>query len=133
MRSLRRALYRVIVRVRQFHRAEKAVAIVEFALVMPLMLTMYLGSIELSSLISVDQRVTNIAGTVGDLVSRSNAEVKAADLTDYFAAAATIISPYATTNLKQVVSLVYVDTSGVTTVKWSQPYNGGTAKTVGQP
>ena len=109
--------------------AQEAVAAVEFALIMPLMLTLYLGSLELSQLITVDQRITNIAGTVGDLVSRKNGWVAAADLTDYFAAATAIISPLSTTGLTQVVTEYYIDpTTSTAKVKWSQSYNGGTAK-----
>ena len=72
-----------------------------------------------------------MAGAVGDLVAREKGEVTATDLTDFFQAATAIMNPYSTTALKQVVSLVYVSSSGVTTVKWSQAYNGGTAKTAG--
>jgi Flp pilus assembly protein TadG len=112
--------------------AQEAVAAVEFALIMPLMLTLYLGSLELSQLITVDQRVTNIAGTVGDLVSRSNGTVTAASLTDYFTAATAIISPLPTTGLTQVVTEYSIDaTTGKATVKWSRAYNGGTAKLAG--
>ena len=120
-----------ITQARRFPGAREAVAAVEFALVMPLLLMLYLGSLELSQLINIDQRVTNIAGTVGDLVSRTNGTIAAATLTDYFKAATAIISPFPTTGLTQVVTLVKVDAStSVATVVWSQAYNGGTAKIV---
>lgn len=120
-----------IAQAKRFPGAREAVAAVEFALVMPLLLLLYLGSLELSQLISIDQRVTNIAGTVGDLVSRTNGTIAAATLTDYFQASTAIISPFLTTGLTQVVTLVKVDaTTGVATVVWSQAYNGGTAKIV---
>ena len=131
MRAMRRMIGWVGERFARFVHASEATAAVEFAFVMPLMLLMYLGSLELSAAISVDQRVTNVAGAVGDLVAREKGEVTSSDLTDFFQAATAIMNPYSTTALKQVVSLVYVNSSGVTTVKWSQAYNGGTAKTVG--
>ncbi|MGN6100551.1 MAG: TadE/TadG family type IV pilus assembly protein [Devosia sp.] len=133
MSPLRTALRSLKNKAKRFAKAREGVAAVEFALVMPLMLTLYLGSTELTQLINVDERITNIAGTVGDLVARSDGQVTASDLTDYFQAAQAIIAPFSGTSLKQVVSLVYVNSSGVTTVKWSQAYNGGTARTVGQP
>ena len=115
--------------VKHFGRAQEAVAAVEFALIMPMLITLYLGSLELSQLITVDQRITTIAGTVGDLVSRANGSVSAASLTDYFQAATAIISPLPTTGLTQVVTEYYIDpTTLKATVKWSQAYNGGTAK-----
>jgi Flp pilus assembly protein TadG len=118
---------------RPFGPASEAAAAVEFALVVPLMLTMYVGSIELSQAINVDQRVTTIAGTVGDLVARADGEIDASTLNDYFHAAEAIISPFSTTGLAQVVTVVRVDDEEQTTVLWSQGYNGGGAKTTGQP
>ena len=46
------------------------VAAVEFALILPFLLVLFVGSIEASSLITVDRRVNVISGTVGDLVAR---------------------------------------------------------------
>jgi len=130
-----RALAHVIGRFRQaaarFGAAQEAVAAVEFALVLPIMLMMYLGSLELSSAITIDQRVTNVAGAVGDLVAREKGEITASELTDYFTAATAIMQPFSTTSLKQVVTVVSVSSTGTTTVKWSQGYNGGVAKTAG--
>ena len=124
---------RLAAQVSLFGRAREAVAAVEFALIMPFLLTLYLGSLELSQLISVDMRVTTIAGTVGDLVARSNGTISSSTLSDYFQASQAIIAPFSTTGLAQVVSVVTVSSTGVTSVLWSQGYNGGTAKTAGQP
>lgn len=118
---------------RSFAAAREGVAAVEFALVMPLLLVLYLGSIETTQLISADQRVTNVAGTVGDLVARVKNEIDSGTLTDYFAAAQSIMQPFSTTTVSQVVSVVSVDSNGVTKVLWSQAYNGGTAQIKNQP
>lgn len=115
---------RLIVKSRLFGRAQEAVAAVEFAMILPLLLTLYMGSAELSQLINVDQRITVIAGTVGDLVARSNGEVTATDLSDYFQAATAVISPFPTSSLQQVVTLVYVKSDGTTQIKWSKTLNG---------
>lgn len=111
----------------------RAAAAVEFAFVMPLLLLLFLGTIEASTLITVDRRVNVISGTVGDLVSRWDPDagaIPAADLTDYFRASEGIIYPYPTAGLAQVVSFVQVAANGTTTVLWSCAYNGGTKRTV---
>lgn len=123
----------LISRLRHLRRDEGAVAAVEFALILPFLLALYVGSIEASQLITVDRRITTIAGTVGDLVARSDGTITQSQLTDYFRAAEGIILPFSTTGLKQVVTSVYVNAAGVTSVQWSQPYNGGTAYVVGRP
>lgn len=106
-------------------------AAVEFALILPFLLLLYMGSIEASTLITVDRRVEVISSTVADLVARWNtnqaASIPKATLLDYFKASEGIIVPYPTTDLKQVVSLVQVSAAGVGKVVWSCSYNGGTA------
>lgn len=125
MHQLYLRLKRLVVR---FGRSRRGVAVVEFALIMPVLLTLYFGTIEAASLYSVDRRVAAVAGTMGDLVSRTNGTLPAATLTQYFAAASGVMLPYATTGLTQVVSVVAVSSTGVATVYWSRAYNGGTAR-----
>lgn len=116
---------------KQFRADAAGVAAVEFALVVPVMLLLYVGSVEASTLISMDRRVQTIAGSVGDLVSRSNIKIAACDIKDYFQASSAIMAPYPSNNLGQVVSSIYVKPDGTTEVKWSQSVGGATALTVG--
>jgi Flp pilus assembly protein TadG len=126
------AITRLIATLRRFRKDNQAVAIVEFALVLPVLLILYMGTIEVSDLIAVDRRVNVISGTVGDLVARTDGAVTTSTLDDYFGAASGIIVPYKTTGLKQVVTFLSVHaTTGVATVSWSRGYNGGTKKTTG--
>lgn len=111
----------------RFMRAEQAAAAVEFALILPVMLTLYLGSIEASSLYTVDRRVTTISSTIGDLVSQSEDAISQSDLDDYFKAAEGILIPHSLNNLVQVVSLVEVKNNGSTEVVWSRN-SGGSAR-----
>ena len=117
----------------RFARAKDAVAAVEFALILPFMLALYAGSIELSDLITVDRRITVISSTVGDLVSRMDGDIYENELNDYFNAAEEIINPYKTTGLKQLITCVKVDAAGTvaTIVQWSKGAGGATVKTTG--
>jgi Flp pilus assembly protein TadG len=117
----------------QFRDDAKGVAAVEFALVVPIMLLLYVGSVEASSVISVDRRVQTVAGAMGDLVSRSNVKIAACDIKDFFQASAGIMAPYSSTPLQQVVSSIFVKADGTTEVQWSVPTGGATALIVGEP
>ena len=64
-----RALERLARKLVRFARAREAVAAVEFAIILPVMLSMYVGSIELGQAITIDQRVTTIAGTILTLIA----------------------------------------------------------------
>ncbi len=114
----------------RFVHRHDGVAAVEFALILPFMLLLYIGSLELSQLIVVDRRVSTITGAMGDLVSRVDGSISTSTLNDYFKAAEKIITPFSTTGLKQVVTCLEVTSGGVVKVKWSRGYNGGTAHVV---
>jgi Flp pilus assembly protein TadG len=114
---------------RRFRTDNRAVAVVEFAIIVPFLITLYFGTVEAASLYSADRRVATVAGTMGDLVSRIDGTITSSTLTDYFQAAQGIMQPYSTTGLKQVVSVLTVASNGTATVYWSRGYNGGVART----
>lgn len=105
--------------IERFRRDVEGIAAVEFALILPLLLGLYLGAIETATLYTVDHKVATVASTVADLVSREKAEIKESTLDNYFEAAASIMQPYSTTGLVQTVSLLSIDADGVATVSWS--------------
>ena len=109
-----------------FRRSEGAAAVVEFALVLPIMLLVYIGTVEASALIAMDRKVQSVAGALGDLVARSNETMTSAALTDYFQAASGIMTPYSAETLEQVVTQVNVAADGTTTVDWSREFHDGT-------
>jgi Flp pilus assembly protein TadG len=131
-----RALIDLICR---FGKNERATAAVEFALITPFLLTLYLGSMEAGALFTVDKRVNTISATVGDLVGQwdpDDGKLYTTATTDtlqtYFAAAKGIMAPYSTTGVKQVVSLIFVKSDGTTKVIWSKANGtGATARTQG--
>ncbi|MGB3336427.1 MAG: TadE/TadG family type IV pilus assembly protein [Devosia sp.] len=110
---------------RGFRRSEQGSAVVEFALVVPIMLTLYVGSVEATALISMDRKLQSVTGALGDLVARSDKTIRAATLEDYFLAASGIMTPHSTEELRQVVTQVAVDADGDATVVWSREYHDG--------
>ena len=106
----------------RFGRAEGGVAAVEFALILPVMLLVYIGSVEASALISMDRKVQTISGAVGDLVARSDKEITATTLQDYVRVAGGIMTPHPTGQLQQIVTQVQVLADGTTSVVWSRGF-----------
>src|SRR6266478_6407900 len=73
----------------------RGLAAVEFAMVVPLMLVLFFGTLEFSSGVAVDRKVTLMARTLSDLTSQSPpAGVADTDLTNYFNAANGVMTPY---------------------------------------
>ena len=102
---------------------ERGVSAVEFALLLPLMLTLYLGAVEISQGIGADRKVTLTARTVADLVSQAQT-ISNADMTNSLNAASSVMAPFSSSKLKVVVSSVTVDAQGKATIAWSDTLNG---------
>jgi hypothetical protein len=71
---------------------ERGVAAVEFALLLPVMLTMYLGSVEVSQGLSADRKVVLLARTLGDLTTQKSA-VSTSTMDTVSAAGSVVLSP----------------------------------------
>jgi Flp pilus assembly protein TadG len=102
---------------------QRGVSAVEFALLLPLMLSMYLGSVELSQGISAQRKVTVTSRTICDLVSQV-ASINNSDMTNALNAASSVMAPFPVGNLKVTVSSVKIDASGNATIEWSDSLNG---------
>lgn len=98
------------------------VAAVEFALLLPVMLSLYIGGLEISDGFTIKRKVTNTTSALGDLVTRTE-EITTAEMTDILEAASAVIVPYDVGNLKIKVSQVYVDEDSVAKVVWSAAQN----------
>ncbi len=107
----------------------RGVSAVEFAMLLPVMLTLFLGSVEASQGIAADRKVELTAHTLADLSSQYT-DITNAEMTNILNAGSAIIAPYAAANLKEVVSEIAIDAQGNATVVWSDTLNG-TALTVG--
>jgi Flp pilus assembly protein TadG len=98
------------------------VAAVEFALLLPIMLSLYIGGLEISDGFTIKRKVTNTTSALGDLVTRTE-EISTAEMTDILEAASAVIVPYDVGNLKIKVSQVYVNEDSVAQVVWSAAQN----------
>jgi Flp pilus assembly protein TadG len=104
-------------------RDQRGATAVEFALLLPLMVTLYFGAVEVSQGISVDRKVSLTARTVADLVSQVSS-VNNAGMNDILTASSAVMYPYSTNTLKVTVTSVKIDGNGKATVDWSDSYNG---------
>lgn len=107
----------------RWRRNEEGVSAVEFALILPLMITMYIGAVEFSHALTIDRRVTAVASAAADLVAQVE-EVDTDDLADVFQASSTIMTPYDAAPVSIVLSSVVADENNNTTVAWSEAHNG---------
>ncbi len=116
-------------RLSEFANDKRGVSAVEFAMLLPLMLTLYLGGVEVSQGVSIDRKVTLTARTVADLVAQVSS-IDTNGINAALGAATAIMAPYPDKDVKVTVSVVDVDTNGNAKIKWSSTKNG-TARAVG--
>jgi Flp pilus assembly protein TadG len=107
----------------------RAVSAVEFAMLLPLMMTLYLGSVEISQGVGIDRKVTLTTRTVADLASQVSS-MTGTDMTNVLNASTSVIAPYDASKLKVTVSQVTIDANSTAKIAWSCTRNG-TAQSVG--
>ena len=93
---------------RRFRRDRKGVAAVEFALIVPLLLAMYLGTMEVSNGVSLNKRVARMASAVADLVAQQE-DVSKTDLEEIMKIGEAILYPYTADKPKITITAIDVD------------------------
>jgi Flp pilus assembly protein TadG len=114
---------------RRLGRDQRGVAAIEFALIAPVAIALYMGFAELTMAMMANRRVAHAAEVVGDLVAQSPS-ITPADLTDIFTVGKAIMSPFTTTPLQMRITSVVADAKAVPKVGWSKA-NGLIAMTPG--
>ena len=121
---------RFALRLSRFCGESRAIAAVEFALLLPVLVSLYLGTVELSRGIAADRKVTLVAHTLADL-STQFTNIADSDMSNILTASSAIMAPYAVASLQAVVSEVSINAQGQASVVWSDTLNG-TARPAGQ-
>lgn len=132
MIMLDRSKVSLLRRVRELRlvRDVRGVSAVEFALVLPLMIALYLGLTELSQAIAIDRKLSLTARALSDLASQAPSTISNADMTNILNASTAVMAPYSTGPLAITVSAINIDASGKATIGWSDT-RGGKARAVG--
>ena len=118
--EMTKACTRARVAIAGFFEDRSGIAATEFAVIVPIMLVMFFGTVEFSSGLTVDRKVSLVARAIANLTSQGT-QATSADLTNFFLAGNKIMTPYAAPNM--TISELYIDpSSGNARVQWSQGY-----------
>ena len=98
----------------------RGVAAVEFAMIIPIMAALLIGTNEFSAGVAVDRKVTIMARTLSDLTSQ-NIAVTDTQLTNFFNAGKAVMTPYPSTPVQGTITELYINPSTLKArVQWSQ-------------
>jgi Flp pilus assembly protein TadG len=122
-------------RLRRLGRDQSGVSAIEFALLVPIMLVMFFGMVELSMAIMTQRRASHGDAAIGDLVSQYgnpsyvggvaqgtapvNPAITPVSMNDIFVAGDLIIAPYPTVPFETRISSIVVDANGNARINWS--------------
>lgn len=98
--------------------ARSGVAALEFALVVPVLMTLYLASAEVSLALMASRKLSLSTAAMAELTSHS-ATIDAATVANILQASRAMLEPFDATTLTQRVSALVVDADGVARVAWS--------------
>jgi Flp pilus assembly protein TadG len=109
----------------------RGVAALEFALVVPVVIIVYLAGFEVMEAATVYRKLTDTTVQIANVTAQYTT-MGSADVTKVLGASSQIMTPYSTSNLSIVLSEVTTDAAGKGSVTWSQAYQG-TALAAGAP
>ena len=104
----------------------RGIAAIEMAFIMPFLLFVYFGLIDLTAMISLNRKVTYGASAVADLVTQNKDTVTSANIDDYVKAAALVMKPTPIADVRVEVYM-FRKVSGAATNKWKTVSSGGPA------
>lgn len=108
-------------------RNKRGATAVEFALILPIMVAIYLSTVEISMAIAAQRRVAIAAGTMGDLAAQYET-MNDDNINVILGSSFAVLIPYTTMQMYVSVTSVVIDDGGAATVDWSyrQTRHGGT-------
>lgn len=116
---------RVASRIMESLRRNRGTASVEFALVAPIMIAIFLGVIELTGLLLVERKIIAATETVADLISQESV-VTPQEIDDVVTAAQRIFDPYPSLALTvNIASVRYNTDTGAPELEWQRITGAG--------
>lgn len=103
-------------------RDRRGVSAVEFALVLPLMLTLFLATAETTQGLQADRKVSLAARALSDLSSQATT-IADTDMSNILDATADVLAPFSVSNAQIVVTGIQIDITGIARAVWSDARN----------
>lgn len=107
---------------RRFVENRNGIAAVEFAFILPIMLTIYFGLVEVGQGVMADRKVTALNRALADLAGQATA-IANSDMSNIFDAATTVMLPFTDSAPAMSIVHVVIDDKSTARVCWSDQRN----------
>jgi Flp pilus assembly protein TadG len=107
----------------RFLHDKSGAAAIEFAFIAPLLITMYLGTMEISQGVEINKKVGRSSGVIGDLIGQRFTVTKD-DLKDIIAIGKAMLQPYNRTDPTITISFITIGADLKPKVTWSRQGKG---------
>jgi Flp pilus assembly protein TadG len=114
---------------RRFATSTRGVAAIEFAMILPVLLLLFLASVDTGRAIAIYMKVRSATYTL-DAITNQYTTIQSTDITSIVGATSAVLAPYSSSPAVVTVSQISVNSSSNATVSWSYSLNG-TALTQG--
>ncbi len=111
---------------RRFVESRRAVAAIEFAIIMPVLVLMFLASFDAGNAISIFMKVRAATYTLGAITNQYTT-MQLTDITAVTSATSAVLAPYSGTPTVVVVTQIKATSSTKATVSWSYSPTSGQA------
>lgn len=113
-----KAKSRFLGKIAEFRQRREGVAAVEFALMVPAMMSIWIGMVVATDALTADKKVTLLARTLADLTTQTQA-VSQADMDSIFLATESVLWPQSAQRVGMRVISLDIDGTGQVFVDWS--------------
>lgn len=121
-----RAFRKLQLRLLRLGKDRRGVAAIEFAFIAPVLLIMYLMTMEISQAIDVNKKVGRAASLTADLVTQEQDIIKS-EIDAIMTLSNAVLRPYERTTPTIEIDAIAIDASKVARITWSRKYVNGTA------
>ena len=108
---------------RRFVDSTRAVAAIEFAMIMPVLAVLFLGSFDGGRAITIYMKVRSMTYAV-DAITNQYTTMASSDMQGVLLATSQMLAPYSSTPVVVKISQIKISAKGVATVSWGAALNG---------
>lgn len=112
-------------RLRAFLTNRRGMAAIEFALIAPILLSLYFVTLEVAQGMETNKKVSRVGSMVADLVGQQGRMVYTRDLDPIMAIGEAILKPYMRSRVNIVITGIDIDKDSRVKVRWSRKLENG--------